>query len=76
MELCLKEVFELHYMQTDPNWSNFFYDSENRKIHLLDFGASREYPKVFVDQYIKVSGVAKWMLYLYIPAFVVSWGPD
>ena len=54
MELCLKEVFEMHFMQTDPNWSNFFYDKERKKIHLLDFGASREYPKSFVDKYIKV----------------------
>lgn len=54
MELCLKEVFEMHFMQTDPNWSNFFYDKERKKIHLLDFGASREYPKSFVDKYIKI----------------------
>ncbi|XP_056437891.1 atypical kinase COQ8A, mitochondrial [Gadus chalcogrammus] len=24
--LCLRELFEFRFMQTDPNWSNFFYD--------------------------------------------------
>ncbi|KAK3696377.1 hypothetical protein QZH41_020250 [Actinostola sp. cb2023] len=54
LELCLKEVFVYQFMQTDPNWSNFFYNSETNKIYLLDFGASREYSKSFVDNYIKI----------------------
>lgn len=32
MELCLKELFEFRYMQTDPNWSNFFYNPETRQV--------------------------------------------
>jgi aarF domain-containing kinase len=32
MELLLKELFEFCYMQTDPNWSNFFYDPETRQV--------------------------------------------
>ena len=32
MQLCLKEVFEFQYMQTDPNWSNFFYNSDSNKV--------------------------------------------
>eukprot|EP00062_Callorhinchus_milii_P028003 gi/632992008/ref/XP_007884882.1/ PREDICTED: aarF domain-containing protein kinase 4-like [Callorhinchus milii] len=41
-------------MQTDPNWSNYLYDSEKQKVTLLDFGASREYDKDFTDNYIEI----------------------
>lgn len=30
--LCLRELFEFRYMQTDPNWSNFFYDPQLHKV--------------------------------------------
>jgi aarF domain-containing kinase len=32
MELCLRELFEFRYMQTDPNWSNFFYNPETMQV--------------------------------------------
>ncbi|NXD23464.1 COQ8A kinase, partial [Spelaeornis formosus] len=32
--LCLRELFEFRYMQTDPNWSNFFYDPQLHKASL------------------------------------------
>ncbi|XP_051900158.1 atypical kinase COQ8B, mitochondrial isoform X2 [Pristis pectinata] len=54
LELCLREVFEFRFMQTDPNWSNFFFDVEKQKLTLLDFGASREFGKEFTDNYIEV----------------------
>ncbi|XP_067221788.1 atypical kinase COQ8B, mitochondrial [Chanodichthys erythropterus] len=54
LQLCLRELFEFRFMQTDPNWSNFFYDSEQNKIFLLDFGACRDYPQSFTDDYIEV----------------------
>ncbi|XP_072031623.1 atypical kinase COQ8B, mitochondrial-like [Amphiura filiformis] len=54
LRLCLTELFEWRLMQTDPNWSNFLYDTEAKKLALLDFGASREYSKSFVDDYIRV----------------------
>ncbi|KAL7831599.1 hypothetical protein AOLI_G00291470 [Acnodon oligacanthus] len=54
LQLCLRELFEFRFMQTDPNWSNFFYNAEENTIHLLDFGACREYPKAFTDDYIEV----------------------
>ncbi|XP_073249145.1 atypical kinase COQ8A, mitochondrial-like [Porites lutea] len=54
LKLCLKELFEFRFMQTDPNWSNFFYNPVTEKICLLDFGASRAYDKKFVDRYIKI----------------------
>lgn len=52
--LCLRELFEFHVMQTDPNWSNFFYDPQQHKVALLDFGATREYDRSFTDLYIQV----------------------
>ncbi|KAF0987276.1 hypothetical protein HZS_344, partial [Henneguya salminicola] len=32
MELNLRELFEFRFMQTDPNWSNFFYNEFHDKI--------------------------------------------
>lgn len=52
--LCLRELFEFHVMQTDPNWSNFFYDPQQHKVALLDFGATREYDESFTDVYIQI----------------------
>ncbi|KAK8729821.1 hypothetical protein OTU49_008341 [Cherax quadricarinatus] len=50
--LCLLELFRFGFMQTDPNWSNFFYNAETEQVALLDFGACRDYSKDFVDKYI------------------------
>ena len=41
-------------MQTDPNWGNFLYDPDRDVIGLLDFGASRAFPKAFVDDYLRL----------------------
>ncbi|XP_068617551.1 atypical kinase COQ8B, mitochondrial isoform X2 [Battus philenor] len=54
MQLCLREMFVLRCMQTDPNWANFFYNTTNKQVILLDFGATREYSKEFMDQYIEI----------------------
>ena len=32
LRLCLKELFEWRFMQTDPNWSNFFYNPVEDKV--------------------------------------------
>lgn len=52
--LCLRELFEFRYMQTDPNWSNFFFDPQRHKVALLDFGATRGFDKSFTDVYIEI----------------------
>ncbi|KAM4633114.1 atypical kinase COQ8A, mitochondrial-like [Polymixia lowei] len=52
--LCLRELFEFRFMQTDPNWSNFFYDPHTHKVALLDFGATRGFDQNFTDVYIEV----------------------
>lgn len=32
MRLILLELFEFRYMQTDPNWSNFFYNLNTKQV--------------------------------------------
>ncbi|KAF9694967.1 hypothetical protein EKO04_007000 [Ascochyta lentis] len=54
LRLCLREIVEFKFMQTDPNWTNFLFNAKANKIELLDFGASREYPDEFVEPYINV----------------------
>ena len=54
LRLCLREIVEFKYMQTDPNWTNFLYNEKTNKIELLDFGASRDYPEKFVKLYVQV----------------------
>ncbi|PHH81214.1 hypothetical protein CDD80_50 [Ophiocordyceps camponoti-rufipedis] len=54
MRLCLREMTEFRFMQTDPNWTNFLYDSQRNKLELLDFGASREFPDVFIRRYVQL----------------------
>ena len=53
LRLCLREITEFKFMQTDPNWTNFLFNSTTNKLELLDFGASREYPDKFIVPYIK-----------------------
>lgn len=47
MELCCREVFEWHRMQTDPNFGNYLLrvnpGQDHDQIVLLDFGAIREF---------------------------------
>ncbi len=51
MELVVREVFEFGLMQTDPNFGNYFYQSDSRRIVLLDFGATREVPEHVANGY-------------------------
>ncbi|KAF5376145.1 hypothetical protein D9615_007657 [Tricholomella constricta] len=54
LELCLKELFEFRTMQTDPNWSNFLWNAKTRQVELVDFGATREYSKDFMDSWLRL----------------------
>jgi aarF domain-containing kinase len=54
LRLCLREITEFHFMQTDPNWTNFLYNADTNKLELLDFGAAREYSKEFISRYIRL----------------------
>jgi aarF domain-containing kinase len=53
LRLCLREICDFHFMQTDPNWTNFLYNAEKNRLELLDFGASREYPAEFINTYVE-----------------------
>ena len=50
-ELMLRELFELRLMQTDANFANYQYQAQERRIVLLDFGATRGFTKKFVIDY-------------------------
>ena len=52
--LTMQELFEWRLMQTDPNWGNFLYDAGTGTTALIDFGATREFPKPFVDGYLRI----------------------
>lgn len=54
LRLCLRELMEWRFMQTDPNWTNFLYNRQTHKLELLDFGASREFPDKFVEPYVSL----------------------
>jgi len=54
LELCLKELFQFRAMQTDPNWSNFLWNAQTRQVELVDFGATREYSKEFMDNWLRL----------------------
>lgn len=58
LRLCLRELTEFRFMQTDPNWTNFQYNAATSKLELLDFGASREFPLEFVEQYFNLLAAA------------------
>ena len=53
IRLCLREICDFRFMQTDPNWTNFLYNAGTERLELLDFGASREYGDEFVDNYVR-----------------------
>ncbi|MFA0440987.1 ubiquinol-cytochrome C reductase [Vibrio sp. 10N.286.49.C2] len=43
LSLLFKEIFEFKLVQTDPNFANFLYNAAEKKVVLLDFGATRSY---------------------------------
>ena len=51
LSLLFREIFEFQLIQTDPNFANYHYDTESKKLILLDFGATREYPTKVADAY-------------------------
>jgi predicted unusual protein kinase regulating ubiquinone biosynthesis (AarF/ABC1/UbiB family) len=49
--LMIRELFDFALVQTDPNFGNFLYDAETRRIVLLDFGATRAVPAMLLEGY-------------------------
>jgi len=73
IDLCLRELFVFREMQTDPNWSNFLWNSETRLVELVDFGATRSYSSAFIDNWLRLllaaaqqdrEGCLRWSLKL------------
>ncbi|KAI0471948.1 ABC1-domain-containing protein [Xylariaceae sp. FL0804] len=58
LRLCLRELAEFRFMQTDPNWTNFLYNARTRRLELLDFGAARDFPAPFVRRYVALLAAA------------------
>ncbi|RKF59366.1 Atypical kinase COQ8, mitochondrial [Erysiphe neolycopersici] len=58
LRLCLREIIEFRFMQTDPNWTNFLYNQDTKRLELIDFGASREYSQEFIGKYTKLLAAA------------------
>lgn len=54
LTLTLRELYEWRYMQTDPNWGNFLYDASTDVLHLIDFGAAKEFSLDFVSEYLEM----------------------
>merc|ERR1712157_716128 len=54
IRLAFYQLFTLRFMQTDPNFANYFWDDKNKKVWLIDFGATQEYSKEFIDVYIDI----------------------
>ncbi len=52
--LVLRELFEFHFMQTDPNFANYLVDPANDRILLLDFGSTREFDPKFTHRYAEL----------------------
>jgi len=51
MELLFREMFEFGTMQTDPNFANYRYDPDTRRVVLLDFGATRAVSPAMAERY-------------------------
>jgi predicted unusual protein kinase regulating ubiquinone biosynthesis (AarF/ABC1/UbiB family) len=54
LRLMLRELFEFGFMQTDPNFANYLFEPDSSRLVLLDFGASREFPREFVERYRRI----------------------
>lgn len=52
--LMFRELFDFGFMQTDPNFANYLFDPGSDWLVLLDFGASREFPREFVERYRRI----------------------
>jgi predicted unusual protein kinase regulating ubiquinone biosynthesis (AarF/ABC1/UbiB family) len=49
--LMFRELFEFGFVQTDPNFANYLFDPDTRKLVLLDFGSTREFTPEFMERY-------------------------
>ena len=50
----MQQLFVMRSLQSDPNWGNYLYDDAAHVLTMIDFGALREYPAVFVSDYLQL----------------------
>ncbi|WP_159869481.1 AarF/ABC1/UbiB kinase family protein [Novosphingobium sp. 9U] len=51
IELVLRELFAFGVMQTDPNFANYRWQQDTKRLVLLDFGAARPVPPQTANGY-------------------------
>jgi aarF domain-containing kinase len=51
VRLMLRELFDFGLMQTDPNFGNYLYDADTKRVVLLDFGAALTVPREIATQF-------------------------
>lgn len=56
--LTLRELFEFGFMQSDPNFANFLWNAEQKRIVLLDFGSMIEIDREIRKGYERLSQAA------------------
>ena len=52
--LVLRELFEFHFMQTDPNFANYRLETASGRLVLFDFGAAQEVPAALAARYARL----------------------
>jgi predicted unusual protein kinase regulating ubiquinone biosynthesis (AarF/ABC1/UbiB family) len=59
--LLFRELFEFGFMQTDPNFANYLWLPESRRVGLVDLGAGREIPARIQSLYARLlrAGIAR-----------------
>jgi len=58
LDLYFHEFFQWGLVQTDPNWANFLINDSQSTLVLLDFGATRRYPREFIQNYVRLLELA------------------
>ena len=51
VRLMIRELFAFGLAQTDPNFGNYLYDAQTKRVVLLDFGAALPVPGEIAEQY-------------------------
>jgi predicted unusual protein kinase regulating ubiquinone biosynthesis (AarF/ABC1/UbiB family) len=54
LQLALRELLELRYLQTDPNFANYVYQPKSERVALLDFGSVRRLSRRFIEAYARL----------------------
>jgi predicted unusual protein kinase regulating ubiquinone biosynthesis (AarF/ABC1/UbiB family) len=52
--LVFRELFEFHFMQTDPNFANYLLSPDTDRVALLDLGSARAFDPAFCERYARI----------------------